>query len=96
MDTLLKQIQPILDELKITIQGELIDSKYVIIYKTYDEFTQVYNELEKSVVFKKDSYLSYLNEHSCYIEFYNENYIIILEGDFKLDKYTLTIQEDVQ
>lgn len=83
-------MKKLIDVLNIEMQID-INNNYHAQFNDYDEFTEIYNKLEKSNLITKNSPQSYLNEHDCHVEFDGDDYYVYLEGDFNIDEYTLTI-----
>lgn len=79
---------------KLNIEN-ILETKTGYEYQTddYDEFTNIYNTLEKYTKITKNSPQSYLNESGSHVEFDGEDYYIYLDADFNIDEYVLTITE---
>lgn len=81
----------IIDFLNLPVQIDMEDNcEYE--FNDYDEFTEIYNKLEKTRLVSKNSPQSYLNINKCHIEFDGDDFYIYLEGDFNIDKYKLKIE----
>ena len=58
-----------------------------------NEFTEIYNKLEKTNIITKNSPQSYLNENKCHVEFDGDDFYVYLDGDFNVDNYKLKIEK---
>lgn len=76
--------------LNIPMQMDM-DGGYEQEFNSYDEFTTIYNKLEKTHLITKNSPQSFLNEEKCHVEFDGDDYYVYLDGDFNVDKYVLKI-----
>ena len=68
-----------------------IEDGYEQEFYSYDEFTNVYNTLERTNIVTKNSPQSFLNESKCHVEFDGDDFFVYLDGDFNVDNYRLKI-----
>lgn len=77
---------------RLGLPFEEVDDDYVYEFDDYDEFTEIYNNLESSSEeLSKNSPQSYLTESECHVEFDADDYFVYLDGDLNIDEYVLRI-----
>lgn len=69
-----------------------MEGNYEYEFEDYDEFTEIYNKLEKTRLVNKNSPQSYLSTTKCHIEFDGDDFYVYLDGDFNIDDYKLKIE----
>lgn len=84
----------LLDRLNIEPDGEVIDNYFVIDLFSYDEFSAVYNRLEKDIEVERDSDKSSLTEKEAHITYIFKDVLVELVALFDEDYYTLNIYEE--
>lgn len=85
-------IDELIKLLNVDLQIDM-DDNYNLEFEDYDEFTEIYNKLEKTNIITKNSPQSYLNENKCHVEFDGDDFYVYLDGDFNVDNYKLKIEK---
>lgn len=85
-------MEELLKKLNIELDKASDSDTYII--TNYDEFSYIYNELDKSDLVSRDSDESFFNLDEAHVVFYNEDYDIIMDADLNEDIYSLKITEN--
>lgn len=89
-----ENIEKLLEEINLYLEGEFIDKYYVIDLQDYETFNSIYNRLEKNIECERDSEQSSLNEKEAHVLYIYKNLLVELVALFDNDSYTLNIFEE--
>lgn len=94
MDEISTNLEEVLEILGFGNQdGEFVDNYFVIDLLDYDEFNNIYNELEKNINMERDSDSSSLDAEDAHVTYVYKNMLLELVAIFDDDEYTLNIFE---